>query len=274
MARYKNDPGHGGTDPGAVAKGNIEKNYTLEAGLYVDKRLKEHGITSDMTRTTDVTLTNAQRTANVRNSGAKYCFSHHFNAGGGSGAEFIHSIFSDGKMANTVADEFRKAGYPLRPKTVFSKPGSNGKDYYYMNRETGAVDTTIIEYDFVDGPQSEKIKDKNYRIGMYECVVRAVCRVENVAYKPLVQPTQPKEETEMEKRAIVINSSADYANAEPLANRLQCGIFPRAVAQSRQVAEQIIVCGGTKDGLKGSNFVVLSGADRYATAENIRNFKG
>src|SRR5690606_29360100 len=81
--------------------------------------------------------------------------------------------------------EFRKAGYPVRPRPVFfRKNKSNTGDYYYMHWDTGTTRTTIIEYDFVDGPQSEKIKDRSYREGMYECVIRAICRDEGVTYKP------------------------------------------------------------------------------------------
>jgi len=93
-----NDGGHGGTDPGAVANGIKEKEFTLEAALYVDKRLKEHGIASGVTRTKDVTLEPNERTAAVRATKAPFGLSHHFNAGGGAGAEFIHSIHSDGEV--------------------------------------------------------------------------------------------------------------------------------------------------------------------------------
>jgi N-acetylmuramoyl-L-alanine amidase len=204
---YVQDPGHGGNDPGAVSHGNIEKVYTLEAALYVDKRLSDHGITSGMTRNSDVTLDEGPRVAAVKRSGAKKCLSHHFNAGGGSGLEVIHSIFSNGALAKLIVDEFRKVGYPVRPRSTFSRKGSNGKDYYYMHRSTGAVETDIIEYDFVDGPQSEKIKDKVYREGMYECVVRAVCREEGVKYKPIlpkpvVKEVVTKEPTDWEKELL------------------------------------------------------------------------
>jgi N-acetylmuramoyl-L-alanine amidase len=188
---YIQDGGHGGEDPGACSKGNIEKVYTLEAATYVDKRLAEHGIKSDMTRSGDVTLDETPRTSKVKKSGAKRCLSHHYNAGGGEGMELIHSIYSDGKFEKLIAEEFKKAGYPLRPNTIFSKKGKSGRDYYYMHRETGSVSTTIIEYEFVDGDNGEKIKSKEYRQGMYECVVRAVCRQEKVAYKPLSQPKPP-----------------------------------------------------------------------------------
>ena len=47
------DAGHGGNDPGAV-NGNIkEKDLTLQAAKYIDRRLKELGINSVLTRDTD-----------------------------------------------------------------------------------------------------------------------------------------------------------------------------------------------------------------------------
>ncbi|WP_010677005.1 N-acetylmuramoyl-L-alanine amidase [Bacillus timonensis] len=175
------DAGHGGHDPGAVAKGNTEKVYTLEAALYVDRRLSELGIASDLTRSGDVSLNPEARTEKVKKY--KKCISHHFNAGGGSGAETIHSIYSNGKFEQLIIEEFRKAGYPVRPKPVYNRTNSSRGDYYYMHRLTGNCRTTILEYEFVDGPQSEKIKDKSYREGMYECVVRVICREEGVSYK-------------------------------------------------------------------------------------------
>lgn len=187
MAKRVEDAGHGGRDPGAVANGNIEKNYTLEAALYVNRRLLEHGIDDECTRYKDETLDETPRVAKVKKY--KKCNSHHFNGGGGSGVEVIVSIYSDKKYANYLIEEFRAAGYPVRPTPIFTKTGTDGRDYYFMHRRTGACETTIIEYDFVNGPQSEKIKDQKYREGMYECVVRAVCRDEGVAYKPLLQTT-------------------------------------------------------------------------------------
>ncbi|MFS0821529.1 N-acetylmuramoyl-L-alanine amidase [Bacillus sp. 1P02SD] len=194
------DAGHGGNDPGAVANGNTEKVYTLEAALYVDKRLERLGIASDSTRTSDVTLNPEARTAKVKTY--KKCISHHFNAGGGSGAETIHSIYSDSKFEQLLMEELRKAGYPVRSRPVYTRKNASGGDYYYMHRLTGFCRTTILEYEFVDGPQSEKIKDKTYREGMYECVVRAICREEGVSYKgpdsgqtPTPKKANPPKET-------------------------------------------------------------------------------
>lgn len=180
MSYLIQDAGHGGKDSGATFNGNIEKEYTLEAALYINKRLKELGLENDCTRTTDITLSNDDRTAIVKKY--KYCISHHFNAAGGSGAEAIHSLHSDGKFENLIIEEFKKAGYPIRPTAVYSKKNSQGKDWYFMHRDTGSCKTTIVEYEFVDGLQSEKIKDKSYREGMYECVVRAACEFHGIEY--------------------------------------------------------------------------------------------
>ncbi|THE13919.1 N-acetylmuramoyl-L-alanine amidase [Bacillus timonensis] len=194
------DAGHGGSDPGAAKDSNIEKVFTLEAALYVNRRLSELGIASSLTRTGDVTLNPAPKTSKVKPY--KKCISHHFNAGGGSGAETIHSIYSDGKFEKLLIEELKKAGYPVRPRPVYTRKNSSGGDYYYMHRLTGSCRTTILEYEFVDGPQSEKIKDKTYREGMYECVVRAICQEEGVHYEgsgsgqtPTPQKANPPKET-------------------------------------------------------------------------------
>lgn len=79
MGKYIGDCGHGGTDPGASANGLIEKDLNLEQGLYTQKRLKELGVDFALTRTSDKTLTQKQRTDTVKQYDV--CLSFHFNAG-------------------------------------------------------------------------------------------------------------------------------------------------------------------------------------------------
>src|SRR5690625_1901958 len=145
MSKWIQDGGHGGVDGGASYNGFTEKVYTLEASLYVNKRLKELGISSDVTRTKDVSLPNNKRTSIVK----KYdkCISHNFNAGAGIGIEVIHSIYSDCKFEKLIIEEFRKAGYPVRNTQIYTRTLSNNKNivYYFMHRETGSARTTIVE---------------------------------------------------------------------------------------------------------------------------------
>ena len=46
--------GHGGSDPGAVANGFKEKDLTLSIGKYCNERLRQYGIETKISRTTDI----------------------------------------------------------------------------------------------------------------------------------------------------------------------------------------------------------------------------
>ena len=73
------DPGHGGTDPGAIANGIYEKELNLDVALRVEKLLKQKGIEVVMTRRTDVYPTLSQRVDMAVNSKADTFVSIHAN---------------------------------------------------------------------------------------------------------------------------------------------------------------------------------------------------
>lgn len=172
------DPGHGGTDPGAVC-GEYEKTWTLKISLYQYKRFKELGVPVHLTRSTDVGLDSGPRTAKVKASGAKYCISNHLNAGGGDRGEVIHSIYDNGQLANRIKDQLQAAGQTS--VKVYCRKGSNG-DYYYMHRETGSVKTNIVEYCFIDNQADFAHFKKNWE-AYAEAVVKAFCSFVGHPYK-------------------------------------------------------------------------------------------
>ena len=63
------DPGHGGDDPGAQANNLTEATLNLQVAFIVRTKLEALGYPVYMTRTTDTTLSHAQR--------AEYCNAHH-----------------------------------------------------------------------------------------------------------------------------------------------------------------------------------------------------
>lgn len=81
MAKLIIDPGHGGNDPGGGSNEHWkEKDLVLDISLYQYQRFRELGVSVEITRTKDVTLSPDERTKIVRESGAKYCISNHINA--------------------------------------------------------------------------------------------------------------------------------------------------------------------------------------------------
>lgn len=80
------DAGHGGNDPGAVSGNLKEKDLTLQASKYMEKRLNELGIPTVMTRENDSSLPKDERISKVLNAHKgqpAILVSNHINAGGG-----------------------------------------------------------------------------------------------------------------------------------------------------------------------------------------------
>ncbi|RJE84265.1 N-acetylmuramoyl-L-alanine amidase [Paenibacillus sp. 1011MAR3C5] len=178
------DPGHGGSDPGASGNGIVEKAMNLDISLYQFQRFKELGIKVALTRNSDITLASSVRTELVKNSGAKYCISNHINAAPSSaaaGAETIYSVYSDGKLANTLLNALKDAGQPSR--RAFSRSNESGGDYYFMHRLTGDVATVIVEYGFcTNSTDADRLRQhwKKYA----EAVVEGYCRFAGHPYSP------------------------------------------------------------------------------------------
>ncbi|KOP70971.1 N-acetylmuramoyl-L-alanine amidase [Bacillus sp. FJAT-21945] len=89
MAKIFIDPGHGGTDSGAVGNGLQEKNITLQISTRIrDILLNEYdNVSIRMSRTGDQTVSLSERTNAANAWGADFLLSVHINAGGGTGYE-------------------------------------------------------------------------------------------------------------------------------------------------------------------------------------------
>lgn len=184
------DPGHGGKDPGGGSNSLWkEKDKVLEISLYQYNRLKELGVEVELTRSTDVYLSPTERAKKVRDSKSTICISNHINAFNGlaKGAETIHSIHSDGKLANILLDELAQEGATRRRVFFRESEKKKGTDYYFMHYDTGNIQTVIIEYGFADNKEDAEKIDKNWK-EYAEAVVRGICKHIEVEYKaPVVE---------------------------------------------------------------------------------------
>lgn len=226
------DPGHGGKDPGGVSKFGHEEDFNLKISLYQYKRFKELGVKVGITRDKDVDLEENVRVSIVKNSRAKYCFSNHLNIGGGDRAEVIHSIYDDGKLANEIKKELEYVGQDS--VKVYTRKGSNGQDYYYMNRRTGAVKTNIIEYCFLDNEADFKHFNANWQ-AYAEAVIKAFCAHIKHPYKPIAQPkSEPQQATEAPKKGLYkvqVGAFGEKGNADRLAAELKSKGYATYIVQ-------------------------------------------
>lgn len=175
------DCGHGGNDHGASFKDRLEKDYNLINGLYLFNRFNQLKIDCVMTRDKDTTLENGTRVATAKTG--KFCISNHLNATVDHRAqhgEVIHSIFSNGRWANIIRDEWEKIGQPTK---VYSRANNKKEDYFYMHRLTGKTETLIVEYCFIDNDEDFTHYMENMT-DYLEGVVKSYCRYQNKTYTP------------------------------------------------------------------------------------------
>ena len=172
------DSGHGGEDPGTIANGITEKDYTLKISEYIHNRLDEMGVPNAMTRTSDVTLTPSERPKKVQsfygNGSDVIVVSNHINAGGGDGAEIIYALRNNDTFARKIANEFENAGQNVRKYYQRRLPSNPAKDYYYIMRDTPNNETVIVEYGFADSTGDDVSQLKNNWENLAEAVTKAI----------------------------------------------------------------------------------------------------
>ena len=82
------DPGHGGSDSGAIGSDMYEKDYNLLISKYMYDRLKELNVPVSITRNSDTALSPKERTDEILsfygNNPNVIVISNHLNAGGGT----------------------------------------------------------------------------------------------------------------------------------------------------------------------------------------------
>ena len=172
------DAGHGGEDPGTIANGITEKDYTLKISEYIHNRLDEMGIPNELTRETDVTLDSNSRPKKVQsfygNGDDVIVVSNHINAGGGDGAEIIYSLRNDDTFSSKIAKELETTGQNVRKYYQRRLPSNPAKDYYYILRDTPNNETVIVEYGFADSTGDDVNQIKNNWENLAEAVTKAI----------------------------------------------------------------------------------------------------
>ena len=172
------DAGHGGDDPGTIANGITEKEYTLKITNYIHNRLDELGIPNKLSRDSDITLDANSRPQKIQslygNGNDVIVVSNHINAGGGDGAEIIYALRNTDTFAKRIAKEFENVGQNVRKYYQRRLPSNPAKDYYYIMRDTPNNETVIVEYGFADSTGDDVNQLKNNWENLAEAVVKAI----------------------------------------------------------------------------------------------------
>ena len=181
------DAGHGGNDPGAISGNLKEKDLNLEAAQYMYKRLQELGIPSTIVRNTDETLERKERINRIMNAYGNspdiIMISNHINAGGGEGAEIVYALRNNPTLAEMALNNIGEAGQIERKVYQRRLPENPNQDYYFIIRDTGNLESLLVEYGFIDNAK-DAYKLQNNLTDYVEGVVKAIADYIGVSYTP------------------------------------------------------------------------------------------
>ncbi len=110
--------------------------------------------------------------------------SNHINAGGGDGAEIVYALRNDDTLATNILSEIAKQGQNIRGAYQRRLPENPSKDYYFIIRDTGNLQSLLLEYGFIDSPKDDVYQLQNNLEDYAEAVVKALTNYINVPYTP------------------------------------------------------------------------------------------
>lgn len=158
--RIQIDPGHGGTDPGAVGpNGTEEAKISLQVALYLHALMKSAGCESWLTRSSDVSVPLPKRLELAKNNKADIFLSIHCNSGP-NGAEGIETIYE--KDQGPLHEAFARALQAgLSADFKFHKnrgvKDSESPDYprsIFVVKKAPCI-AAIVELEFLSSPKQE-----------------------------------------------------------------------------------------------------------------------
>ena len=194
------DPGHGGSDPGAVANGLQEKNVNLKIAQYCRTALQARGVKVFMTRSDDSYVGLSERVQRAVAAGASIFVSIHINSAtpAASGCEvfipndssYNHDTHVVGKeLGEKIIAQLTKLGLPDRGvKTKDSESGAkdpdgNLADYYSVINQSrkNNIPGIIVEHAFItNSGEAVKLQSESFLKQLGEADARGILEVLDV----------------------------------------------------------------------------------------------
>lgn len=185
MARKKVfvSAGHGGSEPGAVANGFMEKDLNLAIALACRDELVRHNVDVRMSRTKDEEDGLREEIKECNAYGPDLAVSIHNNAGGGDGTEVFHAVNGGtGKtLAKNILAEIVATGQNSRG--IKTRKDTDGTDWYGFIRETNAP-AVIVECAFMDNKADlASIDTAEEQTAMGVAIAKGILKTLDVKYK-------------------------------------------------------------------------------------------
>ena len=157
------DPGHGGSDPGAVANGLQEKEVVLAIAKRIEDLLMRYsGVEVKMSRSADITKSLVTRTNEANTWGADIFLSIHCNAFNGKARGYEDFVYKE-IHANATTRKYQTILHTTVAKSIsLPNRGKKQADFHVLRKSR--MPAILTENGFVDHPEDAKLmKQTNWR---------------------------------------------------------------------------------------------------------------
>ncbi|QKS72709.1 N-acetylmuramoyl-L-alanine amidase [Paenalkalicoccus suaedae] len=167
------DPGHGGSDPGAVANGLQEKEINLDVSLRTMRKLQNAGATVLMTRTTDVFPSLQDRVRMANNSNADIFISVHANAAASTSARGSETFYDTTYRAADSRRLAQELQVEMLDKLNTVNRGVKTQGFYVIRNTR--IPSALVELGFMTNPaEAERMKTSAFREASAEALYQGI----------------------------------------------------------------------------------------------------
>lgn len=169
------DPGHGGSDPGAVGPNGLkEAHVNLAVALKVAEKLRKAGVEVKLTRTSDVFIDLQPRCDIANSSGADYFVSIHCNSARTPEAKGTETYcYKFGGQGEVLAKAIQAE---LLAATGRTNRGVKTANFYVLRRTN--MPAVLTELAFISNPEEEcLLADPGYQEKCADAIAKGISKV-------------------------------------------------------------------------------------------------
>ncbi|PAE26322.1 N-acetylmuramoyl-L-alanine amidase [Bacillus sp. 7894-2] len=216
------DPGHGGTDPGALGNGIREKDIALDIAKNIKNILVAgyQNVEVKMSRENDTTKSLSQRTSEANSWGADFYLSIHCNAANGAARgyeDFIHNSLNSSSQTAIYQNSIHAEVIKLN--NLIDR-GKKKADFHVLRESS--MPAMLTENGFIDNSADAALmKDPIWRQRVAQGHVNGIVKAFNLKAKTAVPPKPPKPADPSNLYRVIAGSFTNRKNAEDRAALLK-----------------------------------------------------
>ena len=147
------DPYRGGTDIGQQIDNQYEKNIILNISKYMSKKLNELGISTELVRNNDISLTDEERNSIINEIKEKDDIILQNRISDDNEFDIIYPLRKNDYLVSLIATNLESNGINVDKYYQRRLPTNTTLDYYSIIRNTNPNESIIIEYKNINNYQ-------------------------------------------------------------------------------------------------------------------------